>query len=323
MNFDINQAIVPHIKNQYESIDQVAESLTALEELFRSTKDNRGIFVVAYKAMTDKLVSTVRDQETGETQTFENLAWIKKYLVIFADFYRKSLYGHIQGRAIPKVWQFAFEKAENNKGVISLQHLMLGINAHIVHDLPLTLDRIGIDLASTPQLKSMKTDHDKVNQVLAEATNQIQNKVTRFQASQGYSILEKIIGPLDEWVAKYYFEQQRERAWYNGLHLNHLAQAKVIDGLLSEWFEWALQSRLSINSLDDLKQQIDSRALYLAENVVWLRLPNYIPGFKEGEDQEFDQFEPNEDLKQWIDQIESRTESRDVTAAEEDWTQII
>ena len=157
MDDGINNDIIQLTENEFLNIDDVAQRLTQLEELFRQTKDNRGIFIVAYKDMTIRLREKIRLQKDGTEKVFNNINWIEEYLLAFANLYRKALYGSIQTLSIPEAWRIAFEKAYDDRGVISLQHLMLGINAHIAHDLPFALYQTGVGVGAERKHKKKIT----------------------------------------------------------------------------------------------------------------------------------------------------------------------
>lgn len=298
-------------QHPYPTVTAAEESLRGLESLFRRGKDNRGLFVIAYAEMTTRLKFALAEQPSP----FNEPAWVTDYLLAFANLYRQALHGFVTGATIPATWRIAFERAVDDRGVISLQHLLLGINAHIGHDLPLSLHQVGLGKGETQQRRY--ADHLRVNEILKAATNPIQDKVTRFHLSQGFSLLEKIIGPFDEGLTNYFFKRQRTRAWYNGLHLACLSGGTPIDSQLADWFRWALQSDEAVSDVPQLRQRLDQRAFQFAADVIlrW-KLPS-IPGFRD--DETLDAFEPtftNAELMQLADNIEQQ---RNLSAAGVEW----
>jgi hypothetical protein len=207
---------MPLLDREYQTISDAAQSLTALENLFRQTKDKRGIFVVAYKEMTDTLQKLIDSQEKGSDKIFNDLEWVKGYLVTFANLYREALYGALHHLTVPRAWKISFEKIED-EGILTIQHLMLGINAHIMRDLPFTLNQIG--LGNDEQQKFRKEDHDNVNQVLETATDTIQKKVSNYHRAKGLALLDSFLTSFDEWVTNSFFQRQREMAWLDALSL--------------------------------------------------------------------------------------------------------
>lgn len=309
---------ITHLTQQpYATVAAAEKSLRGLEALFRRSKDNRGLFVIAYAEMTTRLKKAL----AGLHSPFNEPAWVTDYLLAFANLYRRALYGFVTGATIPAAWRIAFERAADDRGVISLQHLLLGINAHIGHDLPLSLQQVGLGEGETQQRRY--TDHLRVNEILKAATNPIQDKVTRFHLSQGFSLLEKIIGPFDEGLTNYFFKRQRTRAWYNGLHLACLSDGVSIDSHLADWFRWALQSNQAVTDAPQLRQRLDQRALQFAADVIlrW-KLPS-IPGFRD--DDAFDSFEQpltDAELAQLAENIEQQR-SLSAIGVEWDWSEVL
>ena len=72
--------------------------------------------------------------------------------------------GHHAGR-VPGCWRAAFDVAGDQRLMI-VQHLLLGINAHVNHDLP----QVVVELAPRgTDLTDLRGDFDAVNQILAES----------------------------------------------------------------------------------------------------------------------------------------------------------
>ena len=307
----MNQEITRLTQQPYATVAAAEQSLRGLEALFRQRKDNRGLFVIAYAEMTTRLKFALMDRPSP----FNDPGWVRDYLLAFANLYRKALHGFVTRATIPAAWRIAFERAADDRGVISLQHLLLGINAHIGHDLPLSLQQVGLGDGETQQRRY--ADHQRVNEILKAATNPIQDKVTRFHLSQGFSLLERIIGPFDERLTEYFFQRQRARAWYNGLHLACLSSGVPIDSHLSDWFRWALQSDEAVSDVPQLRQRLDQRAFQVAADVIlrW-KLPS-IPGFRD--DETFDAFEPTLTDAELAQLARSIEQQRNLSVAVDIW----
>ncbi|MCB0163826.1 MAG: hypothetical protein KDI79_06355 [Anaerolineae bacterium] len=323
MGLNIDQSIADLTKNEYLSLDQVEENLIQLDYLFRNTlneqgrKDNRGIFVVAYLATTNSIVSELKKQQESGQGKFVDPQWVEAYLITFANLYRAALHAHTQNREMPQTWGFAFDKARNDRGIISLQHLMLSINAHVVHDLPVAVYQVGIGRTDAEREKR-RQDHIIINETIRDTVNPIQDAVTHYHRSQGFSLLDKVLGPFDEWITRRFFEDQRTRAWQNAVYLTRLANNEPFEDAQTAW---TIRTKASITNFDDLKRQIDQIGLEFANAmVVWGKLPlPRIPGFESLTP--FDPIEPildDEELNLLKEEL-ARSEAQ--TAA--DWTEII
>jgi hypothetical protein len=185
----------------YGSVADVTAGLDLIERRFRERHDRRGVFATAYLHITR---SILRRLDAGG---FEDPAWVRSYLVAFANLYREALLGYEAGAAVPKAWRMAFDVARAGTGLV-VQHLVLGINAHINHDLALALVQCGID----PGRAAKYRDHTAVNDVLAEATAEMKRLVAAIHAPVLHRI-DRITGRVDDDVTNFSIPRAREHAW--------------------------------------------------------------------------------------------------------------
>lgn len=187
---------------EFLTVPEVASSLEAIEIDCLGRRDRRGVFVTAYLQIT-RAISTALDQGV-----FDDPEWTRRYLVCFANLYRKALLACERGDAeMPKSWRIAFDAARDGDALV-IQHLTLGINAHINHDLALALGEVGID----PERSRRYADHNRVNDVLKHATATMKQDVSRKHAP----ILERldlIAGRFDDEATQFSIEKAREHAW--------------------------------------------------------------------------------------------------------------
>jgi hypothetical protein len=190
-------------------LDDVIQGFSTLEQIFRDRRDRRAIFVTAYLNITLELKRRV------DENLFLNAAWVARYAVAFANLYRIALLAFDRGdlQAVPKPWRIAFATSANDRGSV-LQDLLLGINAHINHDLPLALLEVTID----PEREKRYTDHTTVNQALKAATGPVQDRISELYAPV-LSLLDRVLGVLDEDLTNFSFEKARENAWVAGVSL--------------------------------------------------------------------------------------------------------
>ena len=191
------------ITDPYVSIDDAITALAALEQTFRGQHDRRAIFATAYLAITRAIKQRVADG------LFQDNAWAARYALCFANLYRTALLAFEQGDmgALPKAWRIAF-KTSKNHGALAIQDLVLGINAHINHDLALALVAVTID----PQRPMRYTDHCTVNQVLRATADPMQQRIGQLYAPI-LSLLDQAGDHLDEDIASFSVEKAREAAW--------------------------------------------------------------------------------------------------------------
>ncbi len=191
------------LEAEYATTAEVAASLEAVEAYCLPRRDRRGIFCTAYLRITRALDSEM------ETAGFRDPDWMARYLVCFANLYRRALLAYELGDrpAVPKAWRIAFDAARDGTGLV-IQHLVLGINAHINHDLAVALGEVGID----PDRATRYADHTRVNEVLGRATAELKESVGTMYAPL-LNRLDRAAGTLDDELTAFSIPKARDHAW--------------------------------------------------------------------------------------------------------------
>jgi hypothetical protein len=187
----------------YRSMDDTVAGLGALEQQFLARGDRRSIFVTLYGTVS----AEIRDRLA--TGFFADSAWVQRYAVAFANLYRVAVAHEEAGRTdqVPKSWQICFDAARDGRGLV-IQDMLLGVNAHVNHDLPFTLHTVSID----PDRDARYRDHAAVNAVLASVAGRATERLAALYAPGLRSITEAA-GPLDEILSTFSLEVARESAW--------------------------------------------------------------------------------------------------------------
>ncbi len=192
------------------STTDVRTWLTTHEQQLLAARDRRGVFVTAYLTITKAVESQC------DTGGFYDPVWVRQYRVAFGSLYRDALNQDVRGRTvgsagatgrIPKSWRVAFDAACAGRGWV-IQHLMLGVNAHINHDLALALLMAGIERNRTMRY----VDHTAVNEVLERSTFALKTEV----ATKWAPVLERLdhaAGTLDDDVTVFSISKARDHAW--------------------------------------------------------------------------------------------------------------
>lgn len=193
----------PDIEESYTTLDDVVRSLSALEDFFRLHRDRRAVFITGYKLTTQEIRRWVRQNRFTDSQ------WVERYAVIFADLYRKALLEWERGvlDQVPRSWRIAFQACRSGQSLI-LQELILGMNAHVNHDLALAL----VEASMQPKRDDRKRDHERVNQILRQVADVIQAEIATLYAP-GLKKIDLAGGRLDEVLTQFSLEKAREHAW--------------------------------------------------------------------------------------------------------------
>ncbi len=143
------------------------------------------------------------------SEGYEDAAFISRLDVVFADLYFAAIGADSAGAKIPKAWAPLFEK-RHTKGIAPLQFAIAGMNAHINHDLAISLvdvcDEWGIDFDEGTR---QHRDYLVVNKLLERVEGEIKVRYTTGVIGD----IDKLAGPLDDVVANWSVARARDNAW--------------------------------------------------------------------------------------------------------------
>jgi len=181
----------------------VAEMRRRFDPLARSC-DHDAIFALSYLRTTQEYRRTIEDPGF-----FEDTACVNHEDAVFARYYFEAYDAWHRGQRgdVPAAWRHAFAAADGRE-LTAAGNLLLGINAHVMRDLPYVLAGIGI---VKPDGGSRKADHDKVNVFLNRVTVPLREEIAaRFDASYDDADLPTL---LDETSTFQAVQGWREYAW--------------------------------------------------------------------------------------------------------------
>jgi hypothetical protein len=197
------------LSTPYRTLDDVVAGLAALEARFRARGDRRSMFLTLYGVVSAEMRDRVADRQ------FEDNAWVHRYAVAFANLYREAQEAYDAGnlQQVPKAWRLCFDAARAGTGLV-LSDVLLGVNAHVNHDLPYALNGISIE----PDRQKRYRDHAAVNAVLGAVTEGATLRLSSLYAP-GLSGLDTAAGGLDEMMGAFSLEVARESAWESAVSL--------------------------------------------------------------------------------------------------------
>jgi hypothetical protein len=132
----------------------IERTVDELRAIALDADDAAGYFPALYVGVTRRIAEGIRDQR------FENGERMERLIVVFAGYYTRA---RAEQTPIARCWQATWDVADDPNLLIA-QHLLLGMNAHINHDLPQAV----VDVADEHGgLLAMRTDFDSVNDILA------------------------------------------------------------------------------------------------------------------------------------------------------------
>jgi Family of unknown function (DUF5995) len=199
----------------FDTMDDAVAGLAALEARYRERNDRRAIFLTLYGIVSSEMRARVA------ARSFEDNAWVERYTVAFANLYREALVAYEAGdpARVAKAWRLCFDAAAAGNGLV-LQDMLLGVNAHVNHDLPLALSAISID----PDRERRYRDHSAVNAVLGSVVERATERLAGLYAP-GLRTVDDCAGPVDELLSAFSLEIARESAWEGAVSLANARNA--------------------------------------------------------------------------------------------------
>ena len=144
----------------------IADVAEELREVARSSDDAVGYFAAMYARVTSHIATSIAQGRFDDGERMERFA------TTFAGYYTRGL-GPAPVRAA--CWEASFAVA-GRRDLLVLQQLLIGINAHVNHDLP----QATVDVARAGGgLASVKADFDAINDLLAAMTKDLLRDLDR------------------------------------------------------------------------------------------------------------------------------------------------
>jgi hypothetical protein len=193
-------------KRRLETISQVIEELDLITAQCYDCKDSLGVFSAVYRRTTKAVMDAI---ENGRFQDAERM---KKLDIEFAILYLDAYQAYRKGQPIALSWKVAFDAA-SARHLTLMQHLLLGMNAHIMLDLSVAAARV----CPGEEIHSLKQDFMMVNDVLKELIDEIQDGIGRH--SPVWRLLDIVGWRMDEKLVCTGIRRARQQAWENAVEL--------------------------------------------------------------------------------------------------------
>lgn len=216
-----------------ETIDEVVERLDEVIDWARENGSRLGYFPALYRNVTLDVRAGIQEGFFDDGRRMERLD------VAFANRYLKAFDRHRRGERPGESWAAAFSACESWWAIV-LQHLLLGMNAHINLDLGIA----AAGIAPGREIHELEGDFARVNDILARRIGDTQSRLTRIWPA--LKLLDRISGDADDAIINFSISRARACAWRVALDLAPLDPAdqrqrierldreiKVIAGLIA------------------------------------------------------------------------------------------
>ena len=182
-----------------KTMDEVLEELDRIIDLSVAENNYLSLFAYIYRRTTAQVKQAILEKQFEDNERMEILD------VAFANLYLTAYQRYADNLNCSESWQVAFSAKDER--ITIMQHLMLGMNAHINFDLGVATASFG----PVGSLLTLKNDFMKVNQVLNGLVNEMQDRVAK--VSRFMLLLEWMGKNTDELIINFSMAKAREQAW--------------------------------------------------------------------------------------------------------------
>ncbi len=236
------------------TIDEVIIRLEAIIQECVAARSRLGYFAALYNRVTQAVREGIRQGQ------FDNGPRMERLDVMFANRYLTAYEQYRVGEVPSRSWLKAFEAAENADLVV-LQHLLIGMNAHINLDLGVAAARV----APGALLPPLEPDFDRINTVLARLTPVVEQEID--QESPIFKKLTQLAPALELKVVGFAMDEAREAAWNFANKLAPLSLQQQVPAMATRDKEVAILGDLVL-ARNPIFQLIHSReSTDVAENI--------------------------------------------------------
>ncbi|WP_304344704.1 DUF5995 family protein [Chryseobacterium koreense] len=183
-----------------KTIEQVLEKLDEIIIWAKENKNPAGYFACTYRATTAQVLKEIQRKkfEDGPRMTIMDIAFAKRYLDAWENYQK--------GKKTTNSWYLAFE-ATKNSNLLILQHIFLGMNAHINLDL-------GISAASIMpfrKINPLRNDFNHINSVIASINQNVQDSLNKI--CYPVALIDQISNGKDNTILDFAISKARETSW--------------------------------------------------------------------------------------------------------------
>ena len=192
-----------------QTIDEVLARLDEIIHLARRDGSRLGYFATLYRNVTIKV------KEGIASGFFEDGARMERLDVTFANRYLAAFESFSRGERPSACWLAAFQAAADWPPII-LQHLLLGMNAHINFDLGIA----AAEIAPGDALPALKHDFDQINRILAGMMVKVKSDVE--ELSPWIKLIDRIDPARQDKIINFSLDRARAAAWNVAVKMNSL-----------------------------------------------------------------------------------------------------
>lgn len=181
----------------------ISQVISMLDEIIldSETKQNPlGYFAALYRKVTQKVKEGIAENYFDDGPRMEKLD------VVFANRYIAAYYAYQAGESVTDSWKCAFGLSTQYWPIV-LQHLLIGMNAHINLDLGIA----AAEIMQGRKIDNLEADFNKINEVLSSLVHDLQQDLAVIWPTLGFIL--KWTGKFDDLLTDFSMKLARDGAW--------------------------------------------------------------------------------------------------------------
>ena len=197
-----------------QTIDAVLEQLDQVIFTCRKESSRLGFFAALYRNVTIKV------KEGIAAGAFEDGPRMERLDVAFAGRYLAALESFRQHEPLSNCWRVAFQTAPNYWPLI-IQHLLIGMNAHINFDLGIA----AAEIAPGAEFPALREDFDRINNILGGMILEVRTDVEGL--SPWIKFIDQLAPTAKDRIINFSLNKARASAWLVATMVNSTPPAKL------------------------------------------------------------------------------------------------
>lgn len=185
------------------SVLNIDDVILALDEIILTSQQNNdpaGYFAALYRKVTVKVKEGIASGFFDDGPRMEQLD------VFFAKRYLDAYSGFSNNQPVMQSWQKAFELLTRYRPIV-LQHLLMGMNAHINLDLGIA----AADVSKGKNIDLLEQDFNRINKILSSLIHEVEADLSEVWPTLKH--LLKLAGKVDDFLVNFSMQLARDGAW--------------------------------------------------------------------------------------------------------------
>ena len=214
-----------------DTIDEVISALEIIIAESEQTNNPAGYFAALYQKVT------IRVKEGIASGYFDDGPRMAQLDVVFAKRYLDAYFSFQKGENTILSWQKAFELTTRYQPIV-LQHLLMGINAHINLDLGIAAAKI----AEGKSITDLENDFNRINEILSALVHEVEADLSEVWPTLKFIL--KHSGKVDDFLVNFSMKLARDGAWKFATQLSASPEDQIQS--LIQIRDWKVAAKSSI-----------------------------------------------------------------------------